>query len=194
MRNRDALLIGAAAGAVAGGLAWFVTRQRTAPGEVAPIYIGETFPTLVGRLLDGQPFTIPDDLQGTVGVLVLGWDYAARDDVDGWARALAETYGERPDLRVLQMPMISGVGALMRRVIDAAMERGTPAAARQHVLTVYGDLRWLQRRLGSADGALPDVFLLGRSGRLTWRTSGSPTPDRLAALHNALRDQGIAPG
>jgi len=193
MNKRDMFLVGAAAGVVAGGLTWLITRVVTEPRGVVPLVIGEPFPTVSGTLLSGEPFTVPDDIAGDIGLLLLGWDYAARFDVEAWARFLMETYGEQPGLVTLEMPMISGVGPLMRKAIDAAMVRGTAPEERSHVLTIYGDLRGLRRRLSVTQPRHAQVFLLGRTGRVAWRASGPPTEELKTSITLALAAQGVEP-
>ena len=195
MRSRNLLAASAAAlvGTLIGSAAVVVIRRLTAPDlrGVEPLRVGEPFPVMTGRLLTGARFTIPDDLPGQVGVIIGGWDYAARFEVEAWGHAVLELYGERPDLTVLEVPWISGVGPVMRRVIDAAMERGTMPEARRHVLTVYGDLRRLRKRLDIAGPPQAYLYVLGRTGRLAWATSGPPTAEKLDALKDVLENQGV---
>ncbi|MHB9130309.1 MAG: hypothetical protein ACYDBB_04345 [Armatimonadota bacterium] len=192
MKNRDLFLVGAAAGAVVGGLTWLFVRHATEVGQVEPLRVGEPFPTISGTTLNGNPMTIPDDVLGRVNLLVLGFDYDARFEVDEWAKEILGEYGERPDFDVYVVPMISGVGAVMRQVIDTAMVRGTSPEEQAHVLTVYGDLRWLQKKLEVDNPRQAQVFLLGRTGRVTWRAAGPVAGQMCLGLEEALVNQGIA--
>jgi len=191
-RNLLAATAAAAVGTLIGSVTVLVIRKLTEPGPVEPLRVGEPFPSMTGHLLSGAKMTIPDEMLGRVGVIIGGWDYAARFEVESWGMAVLEIYGERPDLTVLEVPWISGVGPVMRRVIDAAMERGTMPEARRHVLTVYGDLRRLRKRLAVANyPPQAYIYVLGRTGRLAWKTNGAPTPEKFAALKEALADQGV---
>ena len=191
MKKRDMFLAGAATGMVVGGLTWLITRQLAEPTEVVPLSDGEPFPSVSGMLLSGEPMTVPDDLAGSVGVLLLGWDYSARFEIDAWSQFLKEHYQAFPGLRTIIMPMISGVGRLMRAVIDSAMVRGIPEEELGHVLTIYGDLRALRARLNVANARRAQLFLLGRTGRVAWRSEGPPSEERMSALREALAAQGV---
>ncbi len=191
MKKRDMFLVGAATGMVVGGLTWFITRQLTEPAEVVPLSDGEPFPSVSGTSLSGEPMTVPDDLAGSVGVLLLGWEYSARFEIDAWMQILKEQYTAFPDLRIMILPMISGVGRLMRTVIDSAMVRGIPEEDLGHVLTIYGDLRALRSRLNVSHPRYAQLFLLGRTGRVAWRSEGPPSEERLFALQEALAAQGM---
>lgn len=191
MNKRDMFLTGAAAGVVMGGLTWLLTRKLTEPAEVTPLSDGEPFPTISGTLLTGEELTVPEDLLGSVSVLLLGWDYAARLQVEEWTRYLGDTFAGYPEMAVLIMPMIDGAGRLLRGVINASMQRGTPEAEQSHVLTVFGDLRALRRRLGVDDARRVQVFVLGRTGRVAWHADGPPSEERKAAFNEALATQGV---
>ncbi len=191
MKHRNVLLATTAAGVALGGLSWFVAHRLTEPTDVLPTRTGEQFPTVIGRLLSGQSLTIPNELTDRVGLLIVAWDYAARVEVEEWGRILLEKYGILPGVAVYEVAMISGIGPLMRKAIDAAMARSTPGEMREHVLTVYGDLRRLRKQLEAPSRATATVFLLGRTGRLAWRMDGAPTPEKLDELREALAAQGV---
>ena len=193
MRSRNLLVAAAAAvvGALVSGAVVAAMRRMSEPGDVAPLHAGEAFPSMTGNLLTGERFTVPENLLGKVSVLIGGWDYAARFEVEAWANALLAAYGERPDLAIREVPFIDNVGPVMRRVIDTAMTRDTPPETHSRVLTIYGDLRWLRKRLAVTDPRQAYVYVIGRTGRLAWQTAGPPTPEQLAILREILADHGI---
>jgi len=193
MKKRDLVLIGAAAGAVAGGVGWLATYLLTAPRNVKPVEIGDAFPTLNGRLLSGRAISLPGDLHGEIGILILAWDFTARDEVAQWAREVVERYGLLPDVRIYQVAMVGGVGPILRKYINRAMRQRATAPAREHTLFVYGDLRRLRQQLDTAMTAEPgaSVLLIDRAGRLTWRADGPPALMSLVSLRKALEEQGV---
>lgn len=191
MKSRDLLLASTAAGVVLGGLSWWLVRKITAVGEVCPIRLGEAFPTLTGATLDGLPLTVPDDLVGQVGLLIMADNYAARFQVTEWADYVMSHVGDHPGFAYYQVALISGIGTVMRRVIDAAMVRGTPPAVQSHVLTVYGDLRAVRGQLEMTGAPQAYLVLLGRTGRIAWRTEGALTKAHRHALDEALASHGI---
>jgi len=193
MKKRDLVLVGAAAGAVAGGLGWLVTYLLTAPRNVTAVEIGDLFPSVSGRLLSGRTMSLPDDLHGEIGVLIATWDFTARDEVAQWAREVLERYALLPGIQVYQVAMVSGVGPILRKYINRAMRQGTPGPEHEHTLFIYGDLRGLRGQLDTAVTAelSASVFLIDRSGRLAWRADGPPTLMNLVSLRKALADHGV---
>jgi hypothetical protein len=193
LNKRDLLLLGAAVGAVAGGVGWLVTRALTAPRGVIPVELGEPLPSFSGKLLSGRARALPGDLHGDLGLLILTWDYAALDEVMQWTRETMERYGLLPGIQVYQVAMVSGVGPILRQAIDRAMQGRAPVPEREHTLVVYGDLRALRRQLDTAMTARPHptVLLIDRQGRIVWRADGPPTLMHLVSLRKALAENGI---
>jgi hypothetical protein len=184
-------MAGAVAGVAVGTLAWMALRRVTDVGPVERLEVGDRFPTMRGRTLAGDPLTIPDDLLGSVSVLIMANRYSARDEVEAWATHLATAFGDRPDLRYLQVPMIGGVGPVMQRMIDRAMVRGTPQAAHAHVVTVYDDMRVRFKQLGITDLPQAYLFVLDTNGRIAWHAEGALTPSGETGLGDVLRGLGI---
>jgi len=193
MNKRDLLLIGAVAGAAASGVGWLVNHQLTAPRGVTPVDIGDPLPALRGKLLTGKSLSLPGDLRGHLGLLILTWDYAALDEVTQWAREAQERYGVLDDLNIYQVALVNGVGPVLRRVFDRVITQRAPSPEGEHILVVFGDLRALRRQLDTAATAEPHamVLLADRQGRLAWRMDGPPTLMNLVALRKALADHGI---
>ncbi len=192
MTKRTQFLVGTAAGMALGGLTWWMMRRQVEEVPIAaPLGLGETLPTFTGATLDGHALTLPEDTAGTVTVLVTAWDYAARGAVTAWAQQVAARYGTLSDFSWFSVAFISGIGPLAGKLIDLAMLSGTAPASRAHVLTVYGDLRTLRMRLAPPAAPQAQVLVLGRTGRVVWRTDGEPTQEALAALNEALETQGI---
>lgn len=192
MKQRDLFLAGAAAGAVIGAVGWLVARYAAEEAiPCRPLSVGEPFPTVVATTLPGKRLLLPDDLAGSVGLLVIGFDYDARFQIDAWVRHATELYGEQPSLHILQVAAVGKVAPFMRAMINAAMERGTPEWERPQVVTLYGDLREMRTRLLVDDPIQAQVVLLGRTGRVAWKTTGPLTEDRKDALREMLEAQGI---
>jgi hypothetical protein len=193
MDKRTQFLVGTAAGVALGGVTWLLLRGRgeEAAAPALPLNLGEALPAFTGATLSGRSLTLPNDVAGTVTALVTAWDYAARGEVTAWAQQIGTEYGDHPDFTWFNVAFISGIGPLAGKLIDLAMLRGTSLQEREHVLTVYGDLRTLRQRLASPP-AQAQVLLLGRTGRVVWRTDGEPNQEALAAFRAALSTQGVA--
>lgn len=161
--------------------------------NVTPLEIGVPLPALRGERLDGRPSVLPDSSLGTAFVLLLGFSYESRHDVEAWAARYRADFGPRPAIACFEVPVIGGAARLARPFIDRGMRRGTPRELHDRVITVYRDAGEWKRRLRFTAPDVAYVLLIDRAGRVAWRTQG-PLGDavygELATLIRALGSEG----
>jgi hypothetical protein len=145
-----------------------------APREAgaSPIAIGERLPDLRGRLLSGREVTLPDSALGSAALLMLGFTYDSRHDVEAWAERYRREFGADTAFAYFEVPVIGGAGRLARPFIDRGMRRGTPRELHDHVITVYGGAGDWKRRVGFSAPDVAYLLLLDRAGRLVYRAQG----------------------
>src|SRR5690606_13042466 len=126
MKSRDVVLASTAAGLALSGAVWLLTRKFTDVHGVEAVQLGDRLPAMTGTTLSGHTLTMPDDIVGEVAVLIIADDYEARAQVEQWVGHLLAQYAHFPALCVYQVALISGIGPIMRKVIDAVMQPATP--------------------------------------------------------------------
>src|SRR5580765_1910421 len=62
-------------------------------------------PATHGTTFSGIAVTLPDDLHGRVGVLVLGFSKGSGDVCKAWGQRLAQSYGASREVMYYQMPV-----------------------------------------------------------------------------------------
>jgi len=130
--------------------------------------VGETFPRIESKSLDGRSITLPDDLRGEPVLLLVAYKQETQFDVDRWLLGLQFT--ETP-VRVYELPTIKGaVPGLFANKIDQGMRGGIPDLDENIVVTVYKkdaarivDLTGNQENEYSAR-----ALLLDGSGKIVW--------------------------
>lgn len=154
---------------LSGGLTW---AQR----ESARI------PATHGTSLAGTQVTLPDDLRGKVGVLVLGFSKSSGDVCKGWGQRLATNYGDSHDVAYYQLPVLASAPKLIRGVVVRSIKSGVPEAEQPHFLPVFtGEDEW--RRLAKyANSNDAYVLVIDGEGRIRWQTSGKVSDAGFAAL------------
>jgi len=161
---------------------------------IAVLALGQTLPTLRGTRLDGRAITVPDSTRGAVSVLLLGFTYESRHDVEAWAARLRPGLAGG-DAALYEVPVIGGLGRLASPFIESGMRKGTPSALRGRVFTVYSDVAAWKSRVGYDAGLAPDaayVLIVDRSGRLVGRARGPFV--ETAARDVAARAREVAAG
>ena len=139
-------------------------------------------PTTHGTSLAGTSVTLPDDLRGRVGVLVLGFSKNSGDVCKGWGQRLAASYRDSRDVTYYQMPVLEAVPKMIRGMVVKGIKSGVPEAEQAHFVPVFGDEKeWQQiAHYANADDAY--VLVVDGEGRVQWLTSGTVTDTDFAAL------------
>jgi hypothetical protein len=156
-----------------GVLLMIASASVAASGPMAEITVGDQLPALRGEFLTGRAAVLPQAASGRVALLMLGFAYDSRFEVEAWAHRFREEFGREPKITFFEIPMISGLATMGKWFIDSGMRRGTPKADRENVITVYrGSDRW-KERLGVQDPKAAYLILLDPKGKVAWRYSGS---------------------
>ncbi len=130
--------------------------------------VGELFPSVQGKSLDGQQSTIPEVFKGKNVILVLAYKQDAQFDVDRWGIGFFTSQLSLPP--IYEIPTIPGlIPSLLKEVIDGGMRKGIPKESWKDVITVYGgDGGKLTEWTGTENPNNARVILLDEEGRVLW--------------------------
>ncbi|CAA9403382.1 MAG: hypothetical protein AVDCRST_MAG03-1370 [uncultured Rubrobacteraceae bacterium] len=153
-------------------------------GEPATI---SGFPRLEARSLDGRAYQLPEDLEGHLNLLLVGFEWWQQRLIDSWVPPLEELAGRRPGLRFYELVAVPRSRLPVRRIIDGGMVAGIPdRGVRARTLTAYTDLGKLLAALDLEGTRNIALFLTDRAGRISWRAAGAHSAADQAALEGAL--------
>jgi hypothetical protein len=144
----------------------------TDPAAAATILPGAELPALRGELLSGRKIVLPDSARGSPMLLLLGFTYESRHDVEAWAERFRRDFGSDSKLRCYEIPVIGGAASLARPFIDHGMRRGTPRELHDRVITVYRDAGAWKRWVGFSEPNVAYLLLVDTEGRVVWRAQG----------------------
>ncbi len=162
-------------------------RPPAVAAEVSPIAIGDTLPAIRGQLLSGRKVALPDSTLGSVTLLMLGFTYDSRHDVEAWAERFRRDFAADTAVTFFEVPVIGGAGRFARPFIDRGMRRGTPRELHDHVITLYRHAGDWKRRVGYAEPDVAYLLLLDRAGRLAFSARGPLDEDGYRTLAAQLR-------
>lgn len=143
-----------------------------AAGQPPPLAPGDTLPALKGKLLSGREISLPGSTRGSAILMLLGFTYQSRHDVEAWAERFRHDFAADSGIRCYEIPVIGGAAHLARPFIDRGMRRGTPRELQDRVITLYGESNLWKRRVGFSAPNVAYVLLVDRAGRLAWRARG----------------------
>lgn len=145
------------------------------------------FPALRVRDLEGDEYVIPHELPGGPHVIIVAFQQWHQFLVDKWVPGLHELAARHPGMQVWEVPSISKGYRIFRGGIDGGMRAGIPdIEARRHTLTIYTDIRELERELEIDSNETIHVFLVDCQGTVLWRAAGEPIDTSLAELEAAV--------
>jgi hypothetical protein len=152
------------------------------PAGVAPLAVGQRMPPLKGDLLSGQPGVLPDLAAGQTRLVILGFSYDSRFQVEAWSEKFRARYGTAKDVTLFEVPMMGSAARLGRWFIDSGMRKNTPPALHGRVMTVYGGNDDWKTRVGFSAPDDAYLVLIDQQGIVRWLAHGPVSEARLQAL------------
>jgi hypothetical protein len=143
-----------------------------AAGSVRELGVGDSLPILRGQFLSGRPAVLPEAASGKIALLLLGFTYDSRFQVEAWGKQFRAQFGTDPRVTFYEVPMIGGLARMGKWFIDSGMRKGTPKSDYEHVITVYGGTDAWKQRVGFKDPNAAYLILLDPSGKVVWRHAG----------------------
>ena len=130
--------------------------------------VGERFPSVKGKSLDGVEISLPDEFKGKRVILILGYEQNTQFDVDRWG--IGFFTADLPLPPVYEIPTIPGlIPSLFKGSIDGGMRSGIPKESWKDVITVYGsDGSALTEWTGTEGARNCRVILLDETGKVLW--------------------------
>jgi hypothetical protein len=143
----------------------------SAASPAVKLAVGDALPALRGEFLTGRPALLPQAASGKVALLLLGFSYDSRFEVEAWTKEFRHEFEKNPKVTFYEIPMIGGMARMGKWFIDNGMRRGTPKADQEHVMTVYGGTDPWKQRVGFSDAKAAYTILIDPSGKVAWQGS-----------------------
>jgi uncharacterized surface protein with fasciclin (FAS1) repeats len=153
-----------------------------------PAASGPRFPALEATNLEGRRFVLPGGLDGERNLCLIAFQQWQQREVDTWLGALeGSRAGNAPGFAWWEFPTGRRLGERMEKFVDMGMRAGIPSlAARERTITLWTDKPAFLKALEIPGDATIQVILIDREGQVLWRTEGSWTREKGAALERAL--------
>ncbi|MDQ2666510.1 MAG: hypothetical protein M3Z05_10925 [Gemmatimonadota bacterium] len=145
------------------------------------------FPKVEGSNLEGRHFSLPNDFEGELNIVLVAFRREQQDDVDTWVPFLKSMAEAHAGLKAYELPTLNRSYRLVRRFIDGGMARGIPAkATRETTITLYIDKAPFKSALGITAEDRIVTLLVSREGRVLWRGDGRHTESAAADLASEI--------
>lgn len=145
------------------------------------------FPTVTGSNLERRSFTLPDDLEGEVNLVILAFWRDHQSLVDTWMPLARRLQTRHSGLVAYELPVIESRSRVSQWFIDNGMRSGIrDRTTREHTITLYIDKAEFLATLEIEDDSTIRTLLIDRAGRILWRSDGPLDPAKEQALSEFL--------
>lgn len=142
---------------------------------------------LRGESLTEKQVSLPGDLGGKRGLVLISFSHTARDATQAWSDRLAPLCAA--ELACYTASITEGAPAMMRGMIRSRIRERVPANRQDRYLLVNENGAAWKNAAGFAPGqeALPHLLLMDASGTVLWSAHGAVSEALQQALDAALK-------
>ena len=145
---------------------------------------GQDFPSVTGQTLEKESMALPEDLQGKMSLLLIGYKQDSQFDIDRWLIGLDMT---QTQVAVYEVPTIQGLFPRMfSPLINNGMRAGIPKPLWKGVVTIYKDGDQVQAFTGNENPNNTRVVLLNEQGTVIYFYDQGFSVDALNQLRALL--------
>jgi hypothetical protein len=162
-------------------------------GIVAQAQVGQSFPSLTGNTLSNKKITIPTDTKNKYTLLAIAYSQKSEKDLNGWMQPIYETFLDKEalftyDVNMYFVPMIGGFKQVAGEKIEQKLKEGTDKELHENVLVYKGSMADYKNSLKFDGKDKPYFFILDKSGKIVYATSGEYTDKKLEEIEDKLAD------
>lgn len=155
--------------------------------------VGDMFPELKGESLSDKNITIPNDTKGKSTIVCLAWSEDAERDLKTWYEptydkfiAKTELMADAYDVNLYFVPMFTGTKAAAAASAKNQMKKDLQADLLPHILVYRGELDVYKDKLKMDDKKKPYIFVLDKTGKIVYVTSGAYSEDKMDAIDDVI--------
>lgn len=155
--------------------------------------VGDMFPELKGETLTDKNITIPNDTKGKSTIICLAWSDEAEKDLKTWYEptydkfiAKTELMADAYDVNLYFVPMFTGTKAAAAASAKAQMKKDVQADLQPHIIVYRGEIDSYKDKLKMDDKKKPYIFVLDKTGKIVYVTSGAYTEDKMDAIDDVI--------
>lgn len=155
--------------------------------------VGEIFPELKGETLSDKTVSIPNDTKGKSTIICLAWSDEAERDLKTWYEptydkfiAKTELMADAYDVNLYFVPMFTGPKVAAAASAKTQMKKDVQADIQPHIIIYKGEIDSYKEKLKMDDKKKPYVFVLDKTGKIVYVTSGAYTEDKMDAIDDVI--------
>lgn len=155
--------------------------------------VGTQFPDLKGETLADKVINIPNDTKGKSTIICLAYSEDAEKDLQTWYEPMydkfigkTELMSDAYDINLYFVPMFTGVVQGTAGNAKKRMKAEVQEDIQPHIIVYKGELDAYKSTLKMEDKKKPYIFVLDKTGKIIYATSGAYTEDKIDDIEDLL--------
>ena len=148
------------------------------------------FPSVSGKTLNGDEFTIPQSLEKPTNILVVAFKHSQQEMVDTWLKPLSQIELENKNVKYYEFPVMARMGSWKRWMIYNGMKMGIrDTEQRSRTVSFHIDKQPFKEALKIANEDNIHLFVVMQDGSIKGVVEGVYSSDKLRSLRQLLNNR-----
>ena len=158
---------------------------------------GKMFPDMEAETVEDKKVKLPEATKGKYTLLGLAYSKKSEDELNSWFNPVFSKFiqkldglmaGMGYDVNVYFVPMFTGVNAAATGTAKKKAIKNVDPQLLPYILFYKGELKTYKEALDFEKKDIPYFFVLDKTGKIVYATSGKFTEDKLDEIESAIED------
>ncbi|HOX82132.1 MAG TPA: hypothetical protein PLJ60_00415 [Chryseolinea sp.] len=165
--------------------------------DVRAQVVGKMFPEMVAENVEDKKVTLPKDVEGKYTLLGLAYSKKSEDELNSWFQPVFQKFIQKSnglmsgfgyDVNVYFVPMFTGVNAAATGTAKRKAIKNIDPQLLPFILFYKGELKPYKEALDFEKKDIPYFFVLDKTGKIIYATSGKYTEDKLDKVEEVIEE------
>lgn len=161
--------------------------------------VGKMFPTLTGETYAGKNISIPAETKGKFTLIGMAYSKGAEGDLKTWIDPIYNKFIIQRDTNNLLalnitnydvnlyfIPVFTGLNQATAKASKKKIREETDKELLPHLIFYEGDFKTYKEQLGISNKDIPYFYVLDKTGKIIYMTSGKYTDEKMEAIEDLL--------
>ena len=162
--------------------------------------VGDQFPELAAETVNDDLITLPNDTKDKFTLVGLAYSKKSEKDLETWLIPIYNKFVYKPekpslfsayayDINVFFIPMFTGINAAAQGTAKRQAIKNMDPKLHENVLFFKGQLKPYKNTLGFSKKDVPYFFVIDKSGKIVYATSGAFSESKMDEITDLLADE-----
>jgi hypothetical protein len=157
--------------------------------------VGKLFPHMEAETVEDKKVVLPNEANGKFTLVGLAYSKKSEDELNSWFQPVFEKFIQKTsgllagfgyDVNVYFIPMFTGVNAAATGTAKRKALKNIDPQLLPYVLFYKGELKPYKEALDFEKKDIPYFFVLDKTGKIVYATSGKYTTAKMDQIENVL--------